>query len=192
MNAAQFQAAAADIFQNYWRIKAANALYRSSEIAAAARLDYTGVPTVGLARMTTATESVADAISAMNDFIANRLRRDLFFGLIAEFETRLAARLVTLGATGGGTLGQLQVEIERRVPVPPPMTQDVVEVRERRNAMIHHGDLAHARYVMAAAAVQARSGRYVAAAALGDNVTPSATYLAYATDVLVCYSNAIG
>jgi hypothetical protein len=192
MTPAQFQAAALEIFQNYWRIKAANALYRSSPIAAAARLDYTNVPAVGLATIPAPSESVADAISAMNDFITRRLRRDLLFALIAEFETRLAARLAAMRASGEGTLGELQFEIQRRIPLPRPLRQDMDEVRERRNAMIHHGDSAHPNYGRASAAVQPRARRYVAAAALGDNVAPTETYLAYATDVLVRYSNAIG
>src|SRR5690349_16346287 len=96
MTPAQFHAAALDIFQNYWRTKAANALFQSSTSAFVTnRLSYANVPAVGLARMQTATESVVDTTSAMNTFIATRLPRDLLLALIAEFESRLATRLTS-------------------------------------------------------------------------------------------------
>jgi hypothetical protein len=192
MTPAQFQAAALEIYQNYWRIKAANALYRLSPIAATERLDYTNFPAVGIATISVTSESVADAIAATNDFITRRLRRDLLLALIAEFESRLSACLISLGAPSEGTLGDLQREIQSRIPLPLVLKHDMDEVRVRRNVMIHHGDLADSKYVRASVAVQPRASPYVTNAAIGDNVAPTDIYLAYTVDVLVRYSNAIG
>ena len=192
MTAAQFQTAALEIFQNYWRINAANSLYRLLPIAATTRLDYTNIPAVGVATIPAASELVADAIAATNDFIARRLRRDLLLALIAEFESRLATKLVSLSLSSDGTFGQLQTRLQGKLSLPVALIQDLDEVRERRNSMIHHGDLARGRYVSASAAIQPRAKAYVAAAAVGDNVAPTDAYLAYSIDVLVRYSNAIG
>jgi hypothetical protein len=191
MTAAQFQAAALDIFQNYWRIKAANALYRSSPVVSITSLDYANVPAVGIAQHQFSNESVADALSALENFLVHRLPRDLFFALIAEFESRLVARLVTVGESARGTFGDLQKRLEAKIALPQTLVEDVNEIRQRRNAMIHHSDLAHPKYVKASVAVQPRANAFVKVAALGDKVTPTGAYLAYATDVLMRYSNAI-
>lgn len=192
MTADEFQAAAFDIYQNYWRIKAANNLYRSLPIAADSRLDYTNVPSVGLSALSAVSESVADAIAASTNFIARRLRRDLFLATIAEFESRLATKLASLGLSSDGTLGNLQVRLQQRLALPVALIQDLDEVRERRNAMIHNADLANQKYVSASAAIQPRAAPFVSAAAIGNNVSPSDIYFAYAIDVLVRYSTAIG
>lgn len=192
MTPAQFQAAGQEILQNYWRINAANAVYGSLEIPATARLDYTNTPAVGLAQIPAATESVADAISALNSFIAQRLPRDLFLALIAEFESRVIFRLASLGLSTAGTLGQLQRRIEANLHPATVLVEDLDEVRERRNAMIHHADIAGADYVAASALVLPRAAPFVTATAIGDRITPTASYLTYAIDVLVRYSNALG
>lgn len=192
MTASQFEVAALEIYQNYWRIRATIALYGRIQIATEMRLDYANVPAVGFATLPTVSESVEDAIVAMNDFIARRLRRDLLLALIAEFESRLVAKIGSLGLSCDGTLGKLQNRLQGGMVISSDLAEDLGEVRERRNAMMHHGDLASARYVSAAALVRGRAGRYVATASVGDNVVPSDEYLAYAVDVLVRYSNAMG
>jgi len=192
MTPAQFHAVALDLLKNYWRIKAANALQLSSPDIATGQLEYSNVPNVGVAINSFAAESVADALSALQTFLADRLPRDLFFALIAEFETRLVTRLLSLGDTGEGTLGQLQTRLEQRLPVPAGLSQDLKEIRERRNAMTHNHDLADHKYVLAAAAVLPRATPYVTAVVTGANVSPGDQYLAYSADALVRYSNHIG
>jgi len=192
MTPAQFHAVALDLLKNYWRIKAANALQLSSPDIATGQLEYSNVPNVGVAINSFAAESVADALSALQTFLADRLPRDLFFALIAEFETRLVTRLLSLGDTGEGTLGQLQTRLEQSLPVPDGLSQDLKEIRERRNAMTHNHDLADHKYVLAAAAVLPRATPYVTAVVTGANVSPGDQYLAYSADALVRYSNHIG
>lgn len=192
MTPSQFQNVALDILRNYWRIKAASALYALSPEVAEDTLEYTNVPAVGTVANLLTSEPSADAMSALQDFTVRRLPRDLLLALIAEFESRLVARLSALGEPTTGTLGELQRRIERKLAIAPSLIKDLDEVRWRRNAMIHNGDKADAKYVAASAAVQPRAHPYVKPAAIGDNVSPDADYLTYATDVLVRYSNAMG
>lgn len=192
MTPLQFQAEALEILKNYWRIKAAIALYGASTVGTNVNLEYANIPSVGITSNHFGVESVKDAISALHDFIGRRLPRDLFLALIAEFEGRLSLHLVSLGEQGGGTLGALQNKIEARISIPPDLRNDLSEIRERRNAMIHNADLAEARYVVAAAAVLPRANPHVKAVVIGENLSPTETYLAYAADVMVRYSNSIG
>lgn len=192
MTPTQFQLIALEIVKNYWRIKAALVFYGANHSETNVNLEYANIPSVGIASDSFGTERLNDAILALDDFIAKRLPRDLFFALISEFEGRLSLRLVSLGVQGGGTLGALQTKIQSTLSVPADLRADLDEIRERRNAMIHDADLANAKYVAAAAAVLPRSNRYVKAAVDGENLSPTETYLAYAADVMVRYSNAIG
>jgi hypothetical protein len=177
---------------NYWRIKAAIALYAATSPGPSINLQYTNIPSVGLASNHFGEESVKDAISALHDFIGNRLPRDLLLALIAEFEGRISLRLIACGQSGDGTLGNLQTRIQSIVSIHQDLIYDLNEIRERRNAMIHYADLAHAKYVMAATAILPRASSYVQTTTVGANVRPSEQYLAYAADVMVRYSIAIG
>jgi hypothetical protein len=192
MTAVQFHSATEDILKNYWRIKAANALYRSAPNTMAGRLEYSGIPSVGIVSSHFASESVADAMLALHAFIQRRLPRDLFLALIAEFEGRIGARLVSLSASSKGTLGKLQTRIQTKITLPLALIEEFDEIRERRNVMIHHGDIANSQYVTTATIVFSRPNPFVKPVVVGDNVSPTEDYLAYAADVLVRYSNSIG
>jgi hypothetical protein len=192
MTPLQFKAEALEILKNYWRIKAAIALYSASTDGTNVNLEYANIPTIGITSNRFGVESVKDAISALHDFIDRRLPRDLFLALIAEFEGRLSVRLVSLAEREDGTLGNLQSRIQARISVHTDLISDLNEIRERRNAMIHHADLADAKYVTTATAVLPRATPYVKAVVVGENLSPTETYLAYAADVMVRYSNAIG
>jgi hypothetical protein len=192
MSPTQFHASALDLLRSFWRIKAANAIYRKWPQTPVGILDYSNVPTVGLAANSFASESVSHAISALERFFTQRLPRDLLLALIAEFESRLVARLTSLGEREDGPLGELLKRIQVRITLPRPLVQEMNEVKARRNAMIHNGDKADKKYVTAACAVLPRAAPYVTPAKVGDNVRPTASYLTYAADVMVRYSNAIG
>jgi hypothetical protein len=192
MNHATFRSAALDLLKNYWRIKAAIVLYRSSTAVVAGRLEYSNVPAVGVAANLFPSESVADAHEALDRFIAGRLPRELFLALVSELEGRIAARLLSMGELGDGTLGELQFRIQKKLSLAPHLIDDLNEIRERRNAMIHHANGAHAKYVAASTAVLPRAGSFVKAVVEGDRVIPTEKYLTYADDVMVSYSNAVG
>src|SRR5438105_2783635 len=119
MTPAQFQNVALDILRNYWRIKAASALYALSPEVAEDTLEYTNVPAVGVVTNLLTSEPGADAMSALQDFIRRRLPRDLLLALIAEFESRLVARLSALAEPTTGTLGELQRRIEIKLTIAP-------------------------------------------------------------------------
>jgi hypothetical protein len=129
---------------------------------------------------------------ALNDFIIRRLPRDLFLALIAEFEGRISARLVSLSQPEGGTLGKLQERIQAARTLPATLIEDLSEVRERRNSMIHHADRATPKYVAAAAMVLPRAHPFVKTVAVGENVSPTDAYLVYSADVMVRYSDSVG
>jgi hypothetical protein len=69
--------------------------------------------------------------------------------------------------------------------VPATLIEDLSEVRERRNSMIHHADSATPKYVAAAATVSPRAHPFVKTVAVGENVSPTDAYLIYSADVLV-------
>jgi hypothetical protein len=192
MNPAQFRVMTLETLKNYWRIKAANALYGASTDVVIERLEYTNVPAVGFTAQDFASEVTTDALLALQTYIARRLPRDLFLALIANFEARVIARLRSLGEPEDGTLGTLQSRIQARISLAPALIEDLNEIRERRNAMIHHADVAGPKYVAAAGVVSLRAAPFVNQAVVGDNVMPVENYLAYAGDALVRYSNAIG
>ncbi|QJE97864.1 hypothetical protein [Luteolibacter luteus] len=192
MNPAQFQNVALDILRNYWRIKAACALYTRSPEVVDVTLEYTNVPAVGMVTSLLASEPGSDAMSALEDFVHRRLPRDLLLALIAEFESRLVVRLTALSELSSGTFGQLQRRIESRLIISSSLVEDLDEIRCRRNDMIHNNDRAQSNYVTAASMVAPRAYPYVKAAVIGDNVNPDPAYLTYATDVLIRYSDEIG
>ena len=136
-------------------------------------------------------ESVGQTHAALSDYAATRLARDMFNALIAVFERRLISRIVSSGANGSGTLGQLQHKVEIIVSLPQTLREDLIEIRERRNSLAHHDGLADARYVAAAAAVNVRAAPYVPIVNIDASIVPDGTYLTYAADVLVRYSAAL-
>jgi hypothetical protein len=191
MNARNFQTAVLDTLKNYWRIKAANALYRASPLAEGGQLVYANVPAVGLAAQNFESESAAHALEALQGYIVQRLPRDLFLALIAQFEARLVAHLRGLSQPGEGPLGALQAKVQARISLPQGLIEDANEIRERRNSIIHNAGAADSKYVVAAALVAPRASPFVVAVAKGSDVSPSEGYITYAGDVLVRYSNAM-
>lgn len=191
MTSQEFKTEALNIYENYWRIKAANALVRSSSELGKRQFEYTNVPPAGSFCSDLGSESTDESMSALSCFIAGRLPRDLFFALIAEFETRIISSLLSLGEPDSGTLGTLQNRIQRRISISQSLVEDLNEVRERRNVMIHHKDIANSRYISTVSAVLPRANPFVKVTSVGDNVSPTDHYLGYATDVMIRYSNAI-
>ncbi len=191
MNHAQFAAEALDILRNYWRIKAANAFNRSLQNEASGCLEYSNVPAVGFSQNCFNSEPLETVGAALDQFIVERLPRDFFLALIAVIESRIGTRLVSLGESSDGTLGALQNRIQAQLSLPQVLIEDFDEVRERRNIMIHHEDLANGRYVVAVNAVLPRSTSFVVPVVSGQRVHLTENYLAYAADVLVRYSCAV-
>jgi len=191
MTHADFEGSAREVVENYWRIRAALKLARPAIENGAQRLQFEGIPQVGCMSGLLQTETIAEAHTSLGAYAAQRLSSDMFLALISAFERRLIARLTLAGHGAFGTLGGLQHAVQKVVNLAPDLIEDFVEVRERRNALMHHNGLADVKYVSAALKVQSRASSYVAAVAIGMSVAPDGNYLTYAADVLARYSAAI-
>lgn len=184
-------AGAREVVENYWRIRAALRLLVPGNAHGANKLEFAGIPHVGRMTGLLQNETIAEAHASLGAYAANRLARDMFVALIAVFERRLIARLLAAGASTSGTLGALQSRVQNLVSLQADLTEDLDEVRERRNSHVHHDGQADHKYVAAALKVNARYPHYVPAVAAGTLVIPDGSYLTYAADVLVRYSAAL-
>lgn len=191
MTPADFEAGAREVVENYWRIRAALRLLVPGRVAATSKLQFDGIPQLGTMIGLLQNETVAETHASLGAYATTRLSRDMFVALIALFERRLTARLLAAGASASGTLGTLQYAVQRLVSVPTDLIEDLDEVRERRNAQMHHDGHAHEKYIDAALKVYGRSPEHVALVPVGTFVIPDGNYLTYAADVLVRYSAAI-
>lgn len=191
MNHTAFKGAAQDLIQNYWRIRAAAALYRGATLEHTGSLHYDNVPMFGAVTGILNEESVEDALSSLRMYIDQWLPRDLFLALIARFEARLIASLTAAGCSTTGTLGVLQQKVQKKFSITHEIKEELDEVRERRNTLVHNDGHADNKYISAATKVNSREQTYVALPRIGDSVVPSPQYLAYAVDVLVRYSYAL-
>jgi hypothetical protein len=179
---------AREVVENYWRIRASLRLLAPGQAHGATALQFEGIPQVGSMTGLLQSETIAEAHASLGNYAANRLSRDMFVALIAVFEKRLIAYLRAAGLSTNGTLGTLQFRVQTIASVPADLVEDLDEVRERRNAQMHHDGQADQKYVDAALKVHARFPQHVAAVAVGTFVIPDGSYLTYAADVLVRYS----
>lgn len=191
MTLTDFEAGARDVVENYWRIRAALRLLVPGGISATTQLQFDGIPQLGTMSGLLQNETVAETHASLAAYATTRLSRDMFVALIALFERRLTARLLAAGVGASGTLGALQCAVQRLVSVPTDLIEDFDEVRERRNAQMHHDGHAHVKYIDAAFKVHGRSPQHVALVPVGTLVIPDGNYLTYAADALVRYSAAI-
>ena len=191
MTHADLVAGTREVVENYWRTRAALRLLVPGHVHGASKLQFEGIPHVGSMTGLLQNETIAEAHASLGDYATNRLARDIFVALIAVFERRLIARLLATGANTSGTLGTLQHRIQKLVSLPVDLTEDLDEVRERRNAQMHQDGQADHKYAAAALKVHARYPQYVPAVAFGTLVIPDGKYLTYAADVLVRYSAAL-
>lgn len=190
MTHTQFLAETRQIVENYWRIRASLRLLNPSGTGSE-RICFVGITEIGSMSGLLVNESVGQAYIALSDYAANRLARDMFNALIAVFERRLISRIVLEGADGSGTLGSLQQKVQKIVSIPQTLKEDLAEVRERRNALVHHDGFADSKYADAAAKVSPRAPAFVPPVIEGASVVPDGHYLTYASDVLVRYSAAL-
>lgn len=191
MSPADFEAGSRDIVENYWRIRAALRLLVPGRAAATSRLQFDGIPQLGTMTGLLQNETVAETHASLAAYATNRLSRDMFVALIALFERRLTTRLLAAGMNASGTLGALQHRVQTLVSMPNDLMEDLDEVRERRNSLMHHDGDAHDKYVDAASKAHSRNPQHVALVSAGTLVIPDGPYLTYAADVLVRYSAAI-
>jgi hypothetical protein len=191
MNQADFVRACREVVANYWRIRASIALAGEAHFLHVGSLHYRGVPSLGAVAGLLQSETVDDAMHALHEYASARLAADMLMAVISHFETRLSARLVAAGGKGTGTLGALQYEVQKVASVPPSSVEDLNEVRERRNAIVHHAGRAHSSYVDAAKAVATRTNGILSVPNVGEPVAPTGEYLTYAAHVLTDYASTL-
>lgn len=188
---ADFEASAREVVENYWRIRAALKLVQPSVKNDAQPLRFEGIPQVGCMSGLLQTETIAEAHTSLGVYAVHRLSRDMFLALIAAFERRLISWLTTAGQGSSGTLGGLQNAVQKARSLPSDLIEDLDEVRERRNAQMHHDGLADGKYVAVSIKVHSRASSHVPIVAVGTSIIPDGRYLTYAADVLARYSTAI-
>ncbi len=116
MNSNQLESALKDVLKSYWRQRAALKIYyqqTESKILKSQRIEYTGIPEVGTASAFLCSETVEDALTAIESYFSHRLAPDLFMAVLSHFETFLGESIRLKRGNSNGTLGQLQAEVER-------------------------------------------------------------------------------
>lgn len=181
-----------DVFRNFWRIRAALTFLRqeaSAGISAlkALEIHFDNVPSCSATSHIFGNETLDTALSGIELFEQDRLRNDVLLAMISRLEMYLSDRLVAAGSLPvDATFGRLQRVCEAMVAVPQAQIDALDEVRERRNAIIHHRGVATTRYLLAAAKVPT-----VTAVSAGSIIITDDAYLSYAVDSLVSYGRCI-
>ncbi len=196
MTPSDLEAAVLESLRAYWRIKAALALhkaYSTHDALGIDTIDYESVPQHGVATAFLHNETVTQATGAIAKYVDERLSCDFFLSLIAHFESFLSDVLIRAGQSPSGTFGALQRAVEQIHTIPPNVVEDCDEIRERRNALIHHQGRvgAGSRYETAAAKVFPRAPGMVPDPAAVTVIGVPPQYLSYVADVVVRYGRAI-
>lgn len=176
--------------QTYWRIKSAVALIRSSDIDEIdSVINYRNLPLPSTIPGLLTYESAGNSFDAIFGYIDDgNLAKDVFLRIISQLEEFYVQKLTLLTLDTSGTLGALEARCEQAYGVTGALARKVDEIRERRNAFIHHGGVVGQKYINAAQHVFQSSGGVIQDPALVSQLTLSDAYLAYCVDVYVNYS----
>ena len=194
MSTSQFEGAVLETIRSYWRIKAALAVYhkyaKSPEMKSN-RVYYTEIPQHGIVINFIAEETLEQALNQITDYSSRRLAKDVFLALISHLEELFSNFLVSRGQPPQGTFGHLQKSVQRLHHIPNHIIEELDEIRERRNCIIHHAGAVQPRYTNAALQVFSRSGGWVADPSTVTNLDVSSGYLSYAGDVIIRYARCL-
>jgi hypothetical protein len=194
MTAAQLAASLKGTLAAYWRQRAALRLYSTyanhSDLQIE-RLEYDGVPEVGVASAFLQSETLLEAVTALEDYFKVRLAPDTFLALLSDFESFLVHHIQARGGSGTGTLGTLQRSLENLYTIPSYLVEEVDEIRQRRNILIHHGGQINAEYQRAAANVWQRSAGIIADPSSVTNLSVTPEYLSYVVNSLSQYATEV-
>jgi hypothetical protein len=176
--------------RTYWRIKSAVALIRSSDIDEGnSTLNYRNLPLPSTIPNLLTYESAKNSFDEIFRYIDDgHLAKDMFLRIISQLEEFYVEKLTVRALDTTGTLGALESRCEQAYGVTGALALKVDEIRERRNAFIHHGGIVGQKYIIAALNVFQSSGGAVSDPALVSQLTLSDTYLSYCVDVYVGYS----
>jgi hypothetical protein len=181
-----------DVVRNYWRTRNAVAILKISDFYPGDLLvEYSGIGSIDGASPFPQHERLDAAMQALHSHAETRMCSDAFLLLIAGYERFLSYKLKNSGASGEGTLGNLQNAVESRFALSGTSITLSHEIRERRNCLIHRSGLSDAKYIAAAATASPLSQGHVHPVVLGVLILPTPEYLSYAADVLLQYGRQI-
>lgn len=180
-----------EVLRNYWRQRIALKLFKLSSIKHndVPYIEYVNIPQLGDVANFLVREETQVALVSVETNLENRVPRDLFIALLANFESFLSEALVLCGVTPSGTLGRLQNMVQQNYTVPGNSIEKVDEIRERRNALIHHNGIIDSKYVNAANKVIFPPWVLDPTLLTAVEVTPE--YLTYVAATLIEYAKAI-
>lgn len=183
---------ALDVLRNFWRMRAALAFLRAeaeprSRELQAIEVRFDNIPPSSLSTAILGGEALQAVLSAIADFEVTRLRNDVLLAMIARLEAYMSDRLRAASSLpNDATFGRLQRACETMVAIPQHRIEALDEVRERRNALIHHHGAATPRYLQAASKLPSLPATQVGTVIITDD-----SYLSYAVGTLVEYGRCI-
>jgi hypothetical protein len=191
MTQQQLLAAILETLRAYWRMRAAMALIRYSEMDEFDQpLSYVEIPPSVTVSSILDVESARSSIEATFLYVDHgRLSVDVFLRIISHLEEFYAARLIAVGASPDGTLGNLQARCEQAYGVSGILSQKIDEIRERRNAFIHHHGVPTIKHVAAAGVVYGLSNGAIEAPGAMSVLSISDEYLVYCMDSINSYAS---
>ncbi|XBT41645.1 hypothetical protein ABNP32_13435 [Pseudomonas viridiflava] len=175
---------------SYWMIRAANSAmiaFSQNELWTKLMVDFQNVPSVSGISPPPSAQFGQLRLEIEKYVTQGRASTDFFLTMISQFETFLSAALQLKGASTEGTLGNLISRAASNYSISDSLESQVIaEIRERRNAIIHHHGKAGPRYL------QAASANFVAPtfghAVQGQQLVIDDGYLAHVVDGLIDYA----
>jgi hypothetical protein len=131
---------------------------------------------------------VQGALTEIQQYVRNgRAVTEHFMTAISHFESFLADLLRYKSLSPEGTLGNLLIRSQQAFSLPTtPEVEAVVEIRERRNMLIHHHGVANQKYLQACASSSLPS--HLNLISIGQVLVVDNEYYVYACDRLLAYS----
>lgn len=175
----------------YWKIRAANAAllhFSASSAWSGLELKFDNLPSLGCVTVPPS-QTMQDALVEIQQYVRDgRAVAEHFMTAISHLESFLAAVLMHKSLSTDGTLGVLLKRAEQAFSLPiSPEIEALIEIRERRNMLIHHHGFAQQRYLGCCTATSLPSS--IRSTALGQQLAIDNEYYAYACDKLLLYSH---
>jgi hypothetical protein len=192
MNKQVLQDEIIETVRNYWRLKAALAVYRETsdvQPLLSRSLTYTGLPSYGRINSYLNAEKLQESFSQLSSYVSNRLPQDTFLLQLSVLEQFLSNELSIRNLDSSGTLGRLQKTLEgsHQVNSKLPIVLQLDEVRARRNCLIHNHGKVNPEYKTAAISAYQYSNGNIDDPNLVQDLRISEKYLIYCGDTLINY-----
>jgi hypothetical protein len=179
---------------NYWRIKAANTIYRTQSdinILLSCTMDYSQIPSFGRASNFLLQETLSQSVEQLNLYIQQNLAKHFFFILFSHLETYLSTILQTNNCTHTGPFGFLQKETQKLFGISDSLSEvlNLDELRERRNCIVHNAGKLSPKYISAANKVYRNSNGVIDDPNNLTYLDLPEMYLAYCSHIMIVYAD---